>query len=96
MAGLKGLQQRFPEIIRDVRGRGLLIGVEIADPSGSDSGGLARAIQRAALERGLIVELGGRHGAVVRFLPPLNVTRRTLDQAVEILRESIRVVAARA
>ena len=58
--------------------------------------GLARAIQRAALERGLIVELGGRNGAVVRFLPPLNVTRRTLDQALEILRDSIRAVSAAA
>ena len=50
-------------------------------------------MQRAALERGLIVELGGRHDAVVRLLPPLNVTRRTLDQALEILRDAVADVA---
>jgi diaminobutyrate-2-oxoglutarate transaminase len=88
--------ERDEEIVCDARGRGLLLGVEIADPRGGPADGLARAIQRAALERGLIVELGGRNGAVVRFLPPLNVTRRTLDQALEILRDSIRAVSAAA
>lgn len=85
--------EREHEIVREVRGSGLMLGVEIADPTGRDSSGLARAIQRAVLERGLIVELGGRHGAVVRWLPPLNVTRRTLDQALDILREGVGRVA---
>ena len=50
-------------------------------------------MQRAALERGLIVELGGRGDAVVRLLPPLNVTRRTLDQALEILDDALAVAS---
>jgi 4-aminobutyrate aminotransferase-like enzyme len=49
------------------------------------AGTAAAAIQRAALERGLIFELGGRQDAVIRLLPPLNVSRETLDQALHIL-----------
>jgi diaminobutyrate-2-oxoglutarate transaminase len=47
----------------------------------------------AAARAGLIVELGGRDDAVVRLLPPLNVTRRTLDQALAALGEAIGAVA---
>jgi diaminobutyrate-2-oxoglutarate transaminase len=80
--------QREHEIAVDVRGQGLMLGVEVVD------GRVARAVQRAALNRGLIVELGGRHDAVVRILPPLNVTRRTLDQALEILGAALADAAA--
>ncbi len=83
------------EIVLEVRGTGLMLGVEIADPTGKDSSALARAIQREVFEHGLIVELGGRHGAVVRLLPPLNVTRRTMDQALDILGKGIRRAAER-
>ena len=46
-------------------------------------------IQRGALERGLILELGGRHDCVVRLLPPLNVSRETVDQALTILEDAL-------
>jgi diaminobutyrate-2-oxoglutarate transaminase len=71
-----------------------MLGLEIEDRAVEDVGRTAQAIQRAALERGLILELGGRHDAVLRLLPPLNVTRRTMDQALEILSRSIAQVAA--
>lgn len=87
------LQARLREIqtatrcIGDVRGRGLMVGVEIidaeadADPLGSrlSHPRLARAVQAECLRRGLIVELGGRHGSVVRFLPPLIVTAEQIE-----------------
>jgi diaminobutyrate-2-oxoglutarate transaminase len=77
---------RNHEIVGDVRGRGLMLGIELVDPStGEADGEAAKRAQRAAFERGLIVELGGRDDAVIRLLPPLNVTRQTLDQALEIL-----------
>jgi diaminobutyrate-2-oxoglutarate transaminase len=46
-------------------------------------------VQRACLERGLIVELGGRHGCVVRLLPPLIISEREVDQVAHILREAL-------
>jgi diaminobutyrate-2-oxoglutarate transaminase len=76
--------------IGDVRGLGLMVGMEMIDPeTGAAAPDLASRIQRVALERGLILELGGRYDAVVRMLPPLNVSRATLDQALGILRETL-------
>ncbi|MFJ8649692.1 diaminobutyrate--2-oxoglutarate transaminase family protein [Streptomyces sp. NPDC093546] len=78
---LQGLAATHP-CVGDVRGRGLMLGVELVAPDadGPHDGApppapaLAAAVQRACLDRGLIVELGGRHGAVVRLLPPLTLT----------------------
>ncbi|MBO1013725.1 aspartate aminotransferase family protein [Achromobacter sp. SD115] len=89
--GLRQLQHRFPQI-GDVRGRGLMIGVEVINPEDNlDYTGkpaaaptLARTLQTECLRRGLIIELGGRHGSVVRFLPPLIITERQIDHVLEI------------
>ncbi|MFC7302664.1 diaminobutyrate--2-oxoglutarate transaminase family protein [Streptomyces monticola] len=89
---LQALASDYPEI-GEVRGRGLMIGVELVDPvpgpAGSVPGAplpaaprLAAAVQRECLQRGLIVELGGRHSSVVRLLPPLTLTD---DQATAVL-----------
>ena len=89
--------------IGDVRGRGLMIGVEIVDAEGGlDAFGHPRAdperasaIQRACFERGLIVELGGRHGAVVRFLPPLIVEAAQVDTIVDQFAAALDACAVR-
>ncbi|TAN51159.1 MAG: aminotransferase class III-fold pyridoxal phosphate-dependent enzyme [Methylococcaceae bacterium] len=81
----------------EVRGRGLMIGAEIVDASaGVDHLGayppsrdLARRIQTACLQRGLIVELGGRQGSVVRLLPPLIVSAEQVDAIAAILEEAV-------
>ena len=76
--------------VRDVRGRGLMWGIELADPStGARAGELAARVQADALRRGLILELGGRDDCVVRLLPPLNVTPAVIDIACTILVNSI-------
>ncbi|KRF07118.1 2,4-diaminobutyrate 4-aminotransferase [Paenibacillus sp. Soil766] len=83
--------------IGQVRGRGLMVGAEIvdtereADRIGSYPANpeLAREIQQQCLRRGLILELGGRHGSVVRFLPPLNVTEQEIDRIAEIFHEAV-------
>jgi diaminobutyrate-2-oxoglutarate transaminase len=90
---LLDFESRF-DCIGEVRGVGLMIGIEIIDPlTGMGDSKLALAIQRASLERGLILELGGRGDSVVRLLPPLNVTRETMDQALDILELSVASVA---
>lgn len=79
--------------VGEVRGRGLMWGLEIVDANGPmDSlgslppdGARARAIQRACLDSGLILETGGRHGAVVRLLPPLIIEMAELDEVVRTL-----------
>lgn len=80
------------EVIGDVRGMGLMWGVEIVNPADLDThgrpvanGDLARQIKFSCLEHGMIIESGGRHGAVIRFLPPLIITDNELERALEIL-----------
>lgn len=89
LASLQGLAAAHP-CIGDVRGRGLMIGVEFVDPESiapdatvpPPAPGLASAVQQECLRRGLIVELGGRRSGVVRMLPPLTLTD---EQAVAVL-----------
>ncbi|WP_327234152.1 diaminobutyrate--2-oxoglutarate transaminase family protein [Streptomyces sp. NBC_01317] len=82
---LQGLAASHP-CIGDVRGRGLMIGVELVSPEADAPAPpdpvLARAVQQECLRRGLIVELGGRQSAVVRLLPPLTLTD---EQAAAVL-----------
>ncbi|MFI0901967.1 diaminobutyrate--2-oxoglutarate transaminase family protein [Streptomyces sioyaensis] len=85
------------DCIGDVRGRGLMLGVEIVDrDADADAHGarpadprLAAAVQHACLDRGLIVELGGRHSAVVRLLPPLTITDEQADAILDRLADAI-------
>jgi diaminobutyrate-2-oxoglutarate transaminase len=101
MARFAKLQREVPEI-GDVRGRGLMIGVEIVDGAGHlDALGqplanpqLASAIQRKCFQKGLIVELGGRHGAVVRFLPPLIVSAAQVDAIADLFAAAVREACA--
>jgi len=93
---LQEIQQDFPAI-GDVRGRGLMIGVEmVSEASACDGsipppgdGVMARAVQRACLEQGLIIEVGGRHGAVLRFLCPLIVTTEEIDEIAHRFRAAM-------
>jgi diaminobutyrate-2-oxoglutarate transaminase len=76
--------------VREVRGLGLMWGIELADIQyGQPAAALAGAVRTAALRHGLIVELGGRNDGVVRLLPPLNVTADIVDQACDILLAAI-------
>nr|WP_269844791.1 aminotransferase class III-fold pyridoxal phosphate-dependent enzyme [Methyloprofundus sedimenti] len=96
MAMLRKTQIAHPHI-GDVRGRGLMIGVEIVntDLSSNTLGAypadreLASQIQAECLRRGLIVELGGRKGSVVRFLPPLIITSDEVDQVGQIFNDAL-------
>ncbi|OIQ60112.1 acetylornithine aminotransferase [Moorella thermoacetica] len=78
---LEGLAREFPRLT-EVRGRGLLLGVEIDGPAGE--------VVAACQERGLLIN--SLHGHVLRFLPPLIVTREDIDRAVTILKEALHEV----
>ncbi|MFF4497946.1 diaminobutyrate--2-oxoglutarate transaminase family protein [Streptomyces sp. NPDC001546] len=92
LTALRGLAADQP-CVGDVRGRGLMLGVEIVDPdTGAPAPARAAAIRQACLDRGLIVELGGRLGAVVRLLPPLTLTD---EQATAVLDRLADAIAAR-
>lgn len=101
-AHLRAVQAELP-FVGDVRGRGLMTDAEIVDPDGMpDSlghppadGAIASSIQQECLQRGLILELGGRHSAVARFLPPLIISGEQVDSVCEIFREACLAVQHR-
>ncbi len=84
LGGLRGLQLKYPFIV-DVRGIGLMDAVEI------DSRERRDRIIRRAFEQGLL--LLGCGYKVVRFLPPLDVRKREIDLALEILEKTFREAA---
>ncbi|MFI6659691.1 aminotransferase class III-fold pyridoxal phosphate-dependent enzyme [Streptomyces sp. NPDC050523] len=121
---LRALQPEFP-CVGDVRGKGLMIGVEFVEFAEAEDGGdhavradapaydglgpaapapaaesphppapgIANAVQRECLRRGLIVELGGPHANVVRLLPPLTVSDEQAAAVLDRLADAIRTVA---
>ncbi|MEU8468891.1 diaminobutyrate--2-oxoglutarate transaminase family protein [Streptomyces sp. NPDC029006] len=148
LSRLRGLADEFA-CVGEVRGRGLMIGLELVDPeadgSAPDSGPapdsglsldpdsvpalgsghglapgrgpdpgerdagpagrertraphpaaprLAAAVQRECLQRGLIVELGGRHASVVRLLPPLTISDEQAAAVLDRLADAVAAVA---
>ena len=79
---LQRLAEKFPGVIEDVRGMGLIIGVELKEK--------AAAVRHLCQEKGLMVNCIG--DKVLRFLPPLNVSREEMETALDILEKAIREV----
>lgn len=77
--------------IGDVRGLGLMIGVElVSDPDSREPDAAAfRHIHRHCLERGLVVIDCGPMGNVIRFIPPLVTTLEELDWAIDLIDEAL-------
>lgn len=83
LAQLGQLERRHPDVIKDVRGKGLLIGMEFTDPD------IVLLVTAEALARGVIVFYSLNNPAAFRIAPPLIITREQLDRAVAVLDESI-------
>ncbi len=78
------------EIVGEVRGKGLMIGVELVAPGSREASATAAgAVMEAARDRGLLVGKGGLYGNVLRIAPPLTVTEEEADEGLTILSEAI-------
>jgi 4-aminobutyrate aminotransferase-like enzyme len=87
LAGLRAL--RCPAIA-EVRGMGLLLGVEFVHPDTlAPLPELASAVRAGCFARGLLVELGGRHHATMRLVPPLVITSEHVAEALSIVGAAI-------
>lgn len=82
--GLLQLQKEYPNIAGEVRGRGLMLGMELVTPD--------LPILQRCMEKGLIVNVIG--GKVLRLLPPLTVTDEEIDEALSVLSEVFKECAA--
>jgi 4-aminobutyrate aminotransferase len=88
MARLRELQGEF-DCIGEVRGRGLMIGLELVEP-GADRApakALCDAVIQRAFHNGLLLLSCG--SSTVRFMPPLSVSLAEVDEAVDLLRASL-------
>lgn len=78
--------------IGDVRGLGLMIGVELVHPDGTPNPALATGVRNVCLDSGLVVLAAGGHDNVIRLLPPLNLSDDELEEGWEILRAAFEEV----
>ncbi|HSE77900.1 MAG TPA: aspartate aminotransferase family protein [Alphaproteobacteria bacterium] len=95
-AGLRALQRRH-SCIGDVRGRGLLMGIEFTDAGGKDAQTISDAVTDTAMELGLSANIvrAGASGGTMRIAPPLTVSDAEIELGLELLDAAItRVVEA--
>jgi 4-aminobutyrate aminotransferase/(S)-3-amino-2-methylpropionate transaminase len=87
--GKLGELQSKNSLIGEVRGLGLMIGIELVkDDMGTPAPNEAAAIKDRCLQSGLIVGLGGTFANVLRFQPPLVISREQTDRAIRIISEA--------
>ncbi|HYA26523.1 MAG TPA: aspartate aminotransferase family protein [Thermodesulfovibrionales bacterium] len=88
---LNGMKERFP-CIGDVRGLGLMIGIEFVQNDGTPFKELLKKVLDCCLEKGLILIECGVDKNVIRLAPPLIVSREEMEKGLDILEEAVRVV----
>ncbi|SME88929.1 2,2-dialkylglycine decarboxylase (pyruvate) [Tistlia consotensis] len=92
-AGLNGLKERHP-CVGDVRGRGLLMGLEFTDAAGLAAAAISDAVTDRALELGLSANIvrAGSSGGTMRIAPSLTVSDAEIDLGVALLDQAIGAV----
>ncbi|MGH9064822.1 MAG: aspartate aminotransferase family protein [Acidimicrobiales bacterium] len=82
------------EVVGDVRGRGLMIGVELVEPGGKVPDARAASfVLEEARRRGLLVGKGGLYGNALRIAPPLSITEAEADEGTDILVAALEAAA---
>jgi 4-aminobutyrate aminotransferase len=93
---LDGLRAVDSPIVGDVRGKGLMIGIELVRPGtgtpGDPAPELAAAVLEAAKRRGVLIGKGGLHGNVLRIAPPLTLTASEAAEGLAALVAAIEEV----
>lgn len=89
MRGLRNLQQRY-EVIGDVRGRGLMIGIEFVKDreTREPARALAQCVMEEAFRRGLLILTCG--ASTIRLCPPLVLTEAQVDEGLAIFEAALR------
>jgi 4-aminobutyrate aminotransferase len=80
------------EVVGEVRGKGLMIGVELVRSDGSPAPEKAAEVLEAAREEGLLIGKGGLYGNSLRLAPPLSITEEEADEGFARLEKALRRV----
>lgn len=89
LQALRQIAQKRPDIIFDVRGKGLMIGIEFADPDGSPRTDLALKVVDRMRDRGIILLPSGPWSQVVSLSPPLVTPKPCLDAFLEAFEDIV-------
>ncbi len=81
LEGLKGLEKKYPRLIKEVRGKGLILGLELKSKEKT------RQVVSKCMGKGLLTILTVEN--VIRILPPLIVNKKEIDFAIEKLDDSL-------
>ncbi|MGG0644305.1 aspartate aminotransferase family protein [Sporosarcina gallistercoris] len=93
MAKLLSMKEEFP-MIRDVRGVGLMIGIELGDPiTGEASGEVVMDVLDKCLADGVLFYLCGNSGEVIRMIPPLTISKEQIDTGLDVLKTAIQTAS---
>jgi len=94
IARLNAVKEAFP-LVGDVRGKGLMIGVELVrDAEKTPAASEAKEIRKLCREAGVLVGLGGALANVIRLQPPLVITAAEVDRAADVLEVALAEVSA--
>lgn len=82
------------EIVGEVRGKGLMLGVEFVRDRATKEPApeLARSVRTACHRRGLLIEIGGHYDNVARFLPPLVLTEELSQKGLDVFADAVKEV----
>ena len=86
--GLEAIAEEFPQVITEVRGRGMMLGLDLVKEG---AGGMLMALM---VNRHIIVAYTLNNPRVIRIEPPLIMPASVVDHVLEELRASVREVAA--
>jgi diaminobutyrate-2-oxoglutarate transaminase len=86
--------QRDSRMVGDVRGKGLMFGIEFVKDKATKEPypDAARKLRTACHRRGLLIEVGGHYNNVARFLPPLVLTRELAEKGLAIFVDAVKEV----
>ena len=78
----------FPQLVDSVRGRGLILGIQLKSVGSKTSSDLANLVVTSAREKGLLIITAGE--GTIRLLPPLNIPEDAVSEGLKILEEALR------
>lgn len=96
MAGFRAMQDRY-EVIGDVRGLGLFLGIELVTDrkTKAPATDFARAVSNGARQRGVLLGTEGPHDNVLKMRPPMIFSKRDADHLLSVLEETFEAVTVR-
>jgi len=96
MDGIKKIQKKYPKTIGEVRGKGLMVGIELVkDETIKDRTpdlDSTNRIMEETKKRGLLIGRGGLYGNSLRIAPALNISSDEIDEALLIINDSFRAL----